>query len=321
MNQSNENRPIQRLHALIDRGIAASKSPWVRKLYMGVVGLALVLLGWAVASSWQQLSEYDWQWQWPALIYSCIGYNGTLLTATLGWRSIMRRLGSNIPLRKHWKVYTFTNIAKRLPSGIWYASGRLLMYEQMGVAKRTVSLALILEMLLITYTGALLASLLVFFLTPPLTWSAQVWIYASFAVCIVLALKPQWLVRAFNYLQGKLGRAPLDIILTWRDLIRWIPFYILTWASGGLMLYWMICAFYSLPSTSVVEIVSIWTISGLIGTLSTTFLPLSIGPRELALTALLQTIIPLPVAAALAIFSRIWLAINQAIWFGISWFL
>jgi uncharacterized membrane protein YbhN (UPF0104 family) len=309
------------LSRLLNWADRLSRKSWLRKLYIAITGVALALLLWTAVSNWQRLSQYQWQWQWSALVYSCLGYSGALGTAILGWRSIMRKLGCDLPLRKHWKVYTFTNIAKRLPSAIWYASGRVLMYEQMGTTKRVVSVSLILELVLIIYTGAMSVTVLSLLLGQSWNWSRQLWICAILMLCLVPMLKPLWTLRAFNQLQARLGRARIEVQLTWHDTARWVPSYTLTWIGGGIMLYWMIRAVYPLPHQAVIEVINMWTLSGLVGTLLTTFLPLSIGPRELTLAFLLHGTVPLPVAIAVALLSRVWLGINQLLWFGISWLL
>jgi len=125
----------------------------------------------------------------------------------------------------------------------------------------------------------------------------------------------------FNKLQGHLNRSTIDITLNWRDMMRWTGIYILNWISGGFMLYWMVCILYPVPSQSVLDIVGMWILSGVVATIFTTFLPFSFGPRELALALLLSNLIPLPVATMVSVLSRVWLGINQLIWFGVAWFL
>jgi uncharacterized membrane protein YbhN (UPF0104 family) len=292
---------------------------WVRRAYAVVVLLALLMLAWTAIRNWQRLSAYDWDWDGLALALSVISYNLTLFTTIVGWATIMRRLGSDLSLRKHWRVYTYTNIAKRLPSAIWYASGRMLMYQKMGVPRRITTVALGLEVVMVTYSGALATALLALVVGRAPRWTELVWIYAVLVICLAIVLKPQWMIRLFNTLQRRLNRNPIDVELTWRDLARWAPIYVLTWLSGGLMLYWMTNAIYPLDPSSLLQIVYMWTLSGVVGTLLTTFLPFSIGPREATLTALLSGLVPLPVATTVALLSRVWLGLNQLVWFGLSY--
>lgn len=310
----------RRLPGLVERGLAFARSPWARRSYITIFVLAAAILLWTVARNWQRLSEYDWEWNWASLGYSSAAYTLSLVAAVAGWHSIMCQFGHSLSLIKHWKVYTFTNIAKRLPSGIWYASGRMLMYERMHVPKRVTVLSLAMELLAIIYSGSATAALLSLFFGSGY-WPERIWNWIVLVACLAIAVKPRWMLGLYNRLQAYLGRMPIDVELGWVDIARWVLIYIATWVCGGAMLYWLICAVYSLDMGLMPKVLYAWTLSGVIGTLLTTFLPASIGPRELTLTALLSRLVPLPVAAAIALLSRFWIALNQLVWFGLSWLL
>ena len=298
-----------------------SKLPWLRWLYAAVMVVALTLLCRSVILNWETLSSYNWKWNWQALIPALSCYCMSLLWAIYGWRDIMYSLGVNIPFRKHWKVYTFTNLARRLPTAIWYASGRLLMYEQLKVAKRITSVALIIEVVVTAYAGAISGAILTSISGQSIGWAETKWIYMVLLVGIIFVVRPQWALKIFNALQRHLNQSLFDITLNWRDMMRWTGIYTLNWLSGGFMLYWMIRILYPVPFQAALGIISMWIVSGVVATIFTTILPFSFGPRELVLTLLLSSLIPPPVAATISVLSRVWLGINQLIWFGISWLL
>jgi len=305
----------------LDRVEQWSKLPWVRWLYAAVIALAIIMLGWSVTHNWETLSSYDWKWNWRALLLALICYCVSLLCAVCGWRDIMHALGVNLSLRKHWKVYTFTNLARRLPTAIWYASGRLLMYEQLKVAKRITSMALIIEVFVTAYAGAISGAIFTSIAGQSVGWTETKWVYLVLFVGIIFVVRPQWALLMFNALQRYLDRSSIDITLNWRDTMRWTGIYTLNWMSGGFMLYWMISILHPVPFRAILGVISMWIVSGVAASIFTTFLPFSFGPRELALTLLLSNLIPPPVAATISVLSRVWLGINQLIWFGISWLL
>ncbi len=304
---------------IIERALRFSRTPWLRRVSIVVVALALALLLWTGVRNWDKLSEYDWELNWAALGLSSVGYTASLVAAVGGWSIIMRQLGCRVSLVKHWKVYTFTNVAKRLPSALWYASGRVLMYDKMNVSKRITSISLVIEILVIVYTGAVTTALLSLFLG--YSHPGQVWTYVVSAAFLVVIVKPQWTLKVLNKLLVRFGRESIKVALTWRDAVRWMPVYLANWACGGVMLYWLIRSIYALDARFLPEVIYIWTLSGVVATLLTSFLPLSIGPRELTLTALLTQLLPLPVAVTVALGSRVWIALNQFVWFALSWIL
>jgi uncharacterized membrane protein YbhN (UPF0104 family) len=309
---------VERAAQLMGLVSRLTRSRWARRLYAAVIVLALGILGLTVWRSWERLSEYSWQWSWRSLALSFVGYTLSLITAVSGWSRIMSSLGTGLSFRQHWKVYTFTNIAKRLPSAIWYASGRLLMYEQLGVSKSLTSLSVAIDLVMIIYTGAISTVLLSLLRGRTWQWAEQVWAYVALLLCLVVIVRPQWTIELLSKARQRTGRQPIEARLRLRDTLGWLPVYTATWLAGGLMLYGLIGALYPVGLGQLVEVLYAWALSGVVSTVLTSVLPLSIGPRELTLIALLSQSMPVPVAAAVALLSRAWMGINQLVWFGIS---
>lgn len=312
---------VERAAQLVGLASRLMRTRWARRLYAAVILLALGILGLTVWRSWERLSEYNWEWNWSSLALSSVAYTLSLLTAVFGWSRIMSGLGTGLSFRQHWKVYTFTNIAKRLPSAIWYASGRLLMCEQLGVPKGITSVSVAIELVMIIYTGAVSTVVLSFLRGQPWKWAEQAWAYVVLLLCLVVIVRPQWTIELLNKARRRMGRKPIEAELRLRDTLGWLPVYAVTWLAGGSMLYGLIGALYPVGLDRFVEVLYAWALSGVVSTLLTSVLPLSIGPRELTLIALLSQSMPMPVAAAVAVLSRAWMGANQLVWFGISWLL
>jgi uncharacterized membrane protein YbhN (UPF0104 family) len=309
---------LERAAQFVSLGSRLMRTRWAKRLYVAVILLALGILALTAWRSWERLAEYDWQWSWRSLVVSCAGYTLSLITAVLGWGKIMSSLGAKLSFRQHWKVYTFTNIAKRLPSAIWYASGRLLMYEQLGISKSVTSLSVAIELVMIIYTGAVSTVLLSVLRRQTWQWAEQIWAYLALVLFLVVIVRPQWTVELLSQARKRTGRQPIEARLRMRDTLGWLPVYTVTWLAGGLMLYGLVGALYPVGPGRLVEVLYAWALSGVVATVLTSVLPLSIGPRELTLIALLSQSMPMPVAAAVAVLSRAWMGVNQLVWFGIS---
>jgi len=271
-----------------------------------------------VASNWEVLSQHTWAWSLDALAWAWVAYNASLLLSVVGWQGIMRSVGVGLSFICHWEVCTFTNIARRLPTAFWYASGRLLMYERLGVAKTATSMALAVEIFITLYAGSMVSILLSLIQNARTGWQERPWLLAILVVGAVLLSRPQAIMAWLNRTMVRLGWSSVEMHLRRYDVFPRSCVLVLNWISGGVMLYFLIRGLYQVQALDIVGVVYMWTVSGVVAIALTTLFPVSFGPREVTLTVMLSSVVPAPVAAALAILSRVWLGLNQLLWFGLS---
>jgi len=104
----------------------------------------------------------------------------------------------------------------------------------------------------------------------------------------------------------------------WGDKLLWFSVYVLGWITGGAILYFLAG---SISEVSLTFLPACWgfvALSGVISTLSF-FLPSGLGIREVSLSLLLSSYIPLPVAIALSILFRIWILTWETILLFLLW--
>ena len=77
----------------------------------------------------------------------------------LGWRMILRFMGYSLPWATAICVYFYSGLAKYMPGSMWYAVGRVLLAEQVGVPKMITSVSIALETALVTVASITVGAL------------------------------------------------------------------------------------------------------------------------------------------------------------------
>jgi glycosyltransferase 2 family protein len=259
--------------------------------------ITLALLAWLAWRNRDTLIFYLVGANYWRLLLALPFYLGTIVASVIGWSFIMRSFAQPVALGTHLRIYCATLAARRLPGTIWYVGGRVILYRQLGISGLVVSLASTVELVVTTIAGITVG---LFFLPLGLSLPPQItaWLLVG-AVLGLACLHPAVLTKIMLWL----GR-PLARRFGWRDLIKWLLAYGMVWWMGGMMLAQIVGAFSVISPQQLVYFIGAWSIAGAGGML-TVLLPSSFGVTELALTFFLSTVLPLPLAATIAVLTRI----------------
>ncbi len=263
-------------------------------VWIGTLGFIM----WKIWGARDTLIPYLHKVNYANFIGVFIGYIASLVASIIGWSSIMHRLSKSISWFKHAQIFALTLFWRRLPGTIWYVGGRMMIYNQLGVPNRTILLASGLELTLAIVTGGVvgLGLLMPFGANIPSQIIAMLIIVAIIAI---LVLHP----AALNAVFKQAEHSPKENIRI-KDILGWSAIYIVMWVFGGFMLAQLVAAFNSIELANVSKFIGIWALAGTAGLL-TFFLPSTFGATEVTITALLAQIMPLPLAGAIAILTRI----------------
>jgi len=292
-----------------------------RRIVAGVFTVTLFgYLAFTLVTNWREIRTYDWQINVVYLAASLSAYILSLLFGATAWHRIMWSMEHRVPYRQGVKFFLQSNVAKRVPGLIWYAVGRIYLYEREQVSKVTVTMALVLEMVAVITGGAF-----VFLLT---IWGgsgvqAQLerstvaahwpWLILPALGLLVIVLWPQGLYRLTNRLLARRGYASLHSQARPKDLLQWSLLQSGGWLSGGLFLYLLAAGVYpDIDPVHAVEIINSWTGAGLAAYV-TLLIPLGLGLKELALAYLLSAIIPFPAAVLISLLGRFYSIIGDCI--------
>jgi glycosyltransferase 2 family protein len=276
---------------------AWSSRRWLRRLVaLAVVGLSGGVLAWMLLASWPDLAATRGQWRaWPIAAAAAV-YALDLLLAVWAWSRLLRTLAPPLAYRQHFRIYGLTLVAGRIPGAPWHLLGRTVLYGQQGLSRRVTALAAGIELVIIVVSGFIVGQL-VGYVLPERAWPV---LALAVLVAVLLLLHPGLLRRLVTWA----ARGEPAQVLRHRDVLGLLAAYCLVWLVGGAMLYLVILAIYPLPVAALPGVIGAWGLSGSLAVMAI-FSPSGLGIREITLTALLALYVPLGVAVAAAIATRI----------------
>jgi hypothetical protein len=316
--RENENpiaRPVGRSWATSGRGAQ------IRRIAQWVV-VALIAVGFASAiwKEWPKIQAHQWQITPGYLILGVVLLLARGPLICVAWRAIVRQMGYPLPLATAVRVYFYSGMAKYLPGNLWYAVGRVLLAEAAGVPKMVTSVSIALETALVTVAAvAVGGGAMVLTIGGGSLWGLLVVLVGLIGF---LAWPQPWF-RLMNWGLARIGRTPVPLTITGRQLLTLLPLFLLSWIVYGLISFcWTAALDPGLGWDQLPAITGIYTTTWVIGFL-TLLAPNGFGVREGLLTLWLQSMLGLPlvVAGGAAILSRLGSILGEAAWAGIAWLL
>ncbi len=296
-----------------------NKRPARRIFVALVIGASLAALAYGMIKNWQELVTYQWDLTYWPIPVALLLYGIDLGLAVIVWGGIVRGLGGQSRWMQDLRIYCASNLARRLPTPLWFMLGRVYLYEELGVSKTISSLATVVEGVLILFSG--LVTLLVLL---PLGGGLEflrryAWAITGAAiVCLALILRPQTLRRAVSWLAQRLGHAQTAVDdLDYRHMLLWIGLYSMVWIIGGVIFYLLLRTVHVVPVRHLPTVIGIWVSGGVVSHVAI-FLPGGLGIKELTMAALLSAVVPMPIAILVSVVARLWFSLNELIWLLLS---
>ncbi|EWT00206.1 hypothetical protein N865_17595 [Intrasporangium oryzae NRRL B-24470] len=287
------------------------------------VGIAVVTLAavvYAVVKNWADVSvhlkEISWQEFALASVAAAIG---TWLTM-IGWKTILRDLGSDLPMAPATGIYFVGQLGKYLPGSLWSVLVQADIASHLKVPRRRTAVTGLLALGLSLLTGLLVGlpagSLLLRRDSDGFAW----WTLLAIPIVVVL-LWPRLLNAIIARMLTLLRREPLEHDLSGRAVLLSVATFIGVWLCFGahtLLLAHAVSEDGAAHPDLVVASVSGYALSVSLGML-TIVLPAGLGAREGLLTLILATAMPTPAAAAVAIVSRFIVTIVDVLAALVGW--
>jgi hypothetical protein len=268
-----------------------------------VAGIAWVNRGVVLAT----IRQGDLRWLGVAFAT----YFVALLVAVVGWHRICHLGGISLGLRRDAASYALSNLAGRLPGGIWGLVARTYLYRTPKGSARGAT-AWVAEQVVVLISGLLgllpWLPLVVERISRPVALAAL--------ALVVLTLFAAAHGRVRRAMARRIARAGGDP--SWLDARRarsvgpLLPTYVVVWYLGGGMLFLTVRAFVPLSIAQLPTVEVAWILSRLVALLLTV-LPTSFGVTEVSLAVLLLPVAPAPVAAVVAVMARLLTTAGEAL--------
>src|SRR3954449_2224788 len=285
------------------RVVSAVAGSWVTRV--GFVAVAVGLAVWALWSRWPEVVSALHRLDARDLVLAALA---TLLNAVLtglAWRALLADLGARLPLTLAARVFFVGQIGKYVPGSLWP------MVVQAELAKRHVArrstVAATFVLLLLSGASALLVVLVTLPLTPASAGGGRdaVRWAALLVVPVVALLHPGILGRLLDRGLRLVGRQPLEQWTSLGGTAVATGWALLAWLTAGLQV-WLLAVPLGAPATwrTLALTVGGYALAWAIG-LVVVVAPAGAGAREVALAAVLSTVLDSGAVVVVVLLSRV----------------
>lgn len=285
---------------LLPSGLRPAGPALLRVALFATVAACLTL---AVATQWANLPDIEWHFQpgWLALsVVALLAFEWMHIEI---WRSMLRALGGTIAPWRGRSIWATTLLARYVPTSMLMAVGRMTLSEKEGVLKRT-TLASVLYEVALTFTTALVISTYVIITLPELADRPERWLVLGVPIAALVALHPAIFHRVMDALLRRLGRETLPLSLSLWEVLRHAVAFAASFVVVGVGVYAMTRALYPIDATDLPVAVASYSLGFAVGVVAF-LLPGALGAREAGTVLALGTVVPTPVAIAVAIVLRL----------------
>ena len=257
------------------------------------VGLAVVVFGFLVLTVIDQWSEIQAEgvhfhvlWLIPALIILVLYY----VLAAFGWDLVLRSLGYRIGFGRAQVAWGQPLLARYVPGSILYVLGRVLLTERAGVPRR-ISLASIVYEQAISATSAIVVAAYFIIKHPDLQGYPERWAVLLLIPIALFVLHPKVFGRLSSKALRALGRDPLPVVMSLRDIVALIVYYALVWLVIAFGIYSVARSVTYIPYSDILLVGSAQAI-GYFAALVTLVAPAGLGVRDAAFAWAVKAALP-----------------------------
>jgi uncharacterized membrane protein YbhN (UPF0104 family) len=289
-----------------------SASPWVRAALL-LVALGLAVYG--LVSQWSQVHSALAELAWYDVVGAALAVIAALGFQMLAWRALLTDLGSPLPLAAAVRVNFLGQLGKYVPGAVWAMAAQVSLAQDYRVPKRRSGAASLVSMAITLVVGLVMAGIAL-----PLASAGALRHYWWVLICIPVLLVGLWPgVTKFGLdLALRLVKRPgLDRALTLGGMGRAVGWTTLAWLCYGLHA-WLLVGDIAGKSLHVLLLsAGGYALAWAVGFLLIPF-PGGIGPREVALIAVLSPVMSQGPALVVALASRVVMTVGDLLWAGIA---
>lgn len=280
-----------------------------------VLLLALLFIGLLLRSQWSQLAAFEWQVRPEFLMASALFLVLAGLLEVVMWRHILGLIGGQLAWPRALRIWFSTSLVRYIPGNVWQPLGMTVLCHREGVPPETtvVSVALYQAVNLLSVapiaafylvgTGNL--GLLSSWLGANLRWAGMA---ALFPVLLFL-VRPDLLLTLLNWALRRVGRRPLPVRLSSRQLMGLLFLAWMDWGLWGCGFAALVFSFLPMalrePTALLPHLLAAYPMAYALGYLS--FLtPSGLAVREGVLYFFLAPVLGAGEATLVAVAMRIW---------------
>jgi hypothetical protein len=284
-----------------------------RRRALGLVAglLILVFLVLGAASGWDSVKDFEWHVEPAAAAAGVVALFGLYLTSALGYVLILEQLaGRRVPRRRFVAVWARSLLGRYVPGNMLMVASRLVLGQEAGISRKVSLAASVYEQALALAVAAA-GSLFLFAAYGAGEIGPAAWLVALVPLGLI-ALHPRWFGAVSSRLLRRIGREPLEVLLTSRQLAALLAWYALSSACLALGIGLLVRSVVGDDAGSLLYVGLSFLTSFVISMLAFVF-PSGLGVREATFAVALARNLPGSVAVAIAAGTRLALTLVELV--------
>ncbi|MBN1756312.1 flippase-like domain-containing protein [bacterium] len=279
--------------------------PWHKILIIIVVLLIFFFIGKAFYHNWQKIPFDELKFNPFYLGLSFFLLSGSIVITSLSWSRVLFELGENMPLVKALQIHSVSQMGRYVPGKFMAPLGKIYLAKKIGIPASTSLVSIIFHTIFVLFSALILFAISLGFLARQELPDAIYLGLLLIPLCII-ALHPRINSIIINQGLKILKKPPIKVKFKYTRSLRILCLYILSWASQGGALFFLIKSFFSsLDLLNIFPIIGIQSIAWVVGFISF-FVPGGIGVREGILSFFLKFYVPVSIGVMSALLYRIW---------------
>ena len=285
---------------------------WARIAFLVVVVLVFVVALHArwhdVQGSLDKLSVFD-------IVMATVFGFGNIFTSMLGWRTLLRDIGSPLSLPAAMRIFFVGQLGKYLPGSVWTVVAQADLGRDHAIPpRRTVAVSVV--AMGVSLSAALGIAALTLPLVSPSAFVHYWWVMLLLPL-LVIGLMPSMVDRLTHLLLRVLRREPPDHEFTWRGVVRALGWYTASWVSVGLQVYVLAVVLHA-PSGKALALSMGGTALAFAAGFVAIFVPAGAIVREAVLVAVLAPVLKSGPALVIAVVSRLVATVGDGVWAAVG---
>jgi glycosyltransferase 2 family protein len=286
------------------------ESPWLRG---GLLVLAAGLAVYGLASQWTQVH---------AALAKLAGYDvaGAVVCVLAGlgcmmlaWRALLADLGSPLPLPAATRVLFIGQLGKYLPGAVWALAAQVELARDYDIPRRRSATASLVGMAATLVVGMIVAGVTLPFAAAHA--ARHYWWVLALTPVAAACLHPRVIKFGLNLALKVVRQEPLETSVSGGGMARALAWTALGWLFFGAHAWFLISVFAGRGGHVFALSLGGYALAWSVGFIIIVF-PGGIGPRELALIAVLAPVMPSASALVVALASRVVMTIGDLAWAG-----
>ena len=271
--------------------------------FINTVGISLmfILLVNNLSKELSALNAILLELKWTPILLALLLFGINYVFFTMSWHNLITSV-SPVPMIANVLVYSESQLAKILPTPVWFISHRVVKYADLALKPATALLATGAEILLHILTSLVFLIISGLFALPTLRLPLALALLFN----LYLLVSPKHLVNIVNkHAEVKVANIRASAFLL-----------LLTWPIGYLFLHLLLQSVNVYGVINPSQTITIWTVASIISYIGSFILGGAGILREFSLTMMLAEYIPYPTALTIAALSRIVITAGNILWPG-----